>query len=287
MAEANLNYQIIKTTHAAREADDQRIENRKKNLIILILQWLVDEGYIESARQLECETNLDVSKYDVCDNIDLYTIIQEYESYFYVKFNRYPKLTKKHGPSTAAFMNKISSKISNAQPSNRRPQIPPIPRIISNGTESSTSPLNRLPSAGEALRRNASTGRVNQSNSDKFSAHSTPPSGLQRQSSTQPSVNNSNNHSTNSLEEMNLSFMKVLPVKSSANEQQQQQQQNGNKKKNTIVDSRPILNDTMRVNVADSIDPTDRLLKPLGGYIGYSSEWRELAQVISRVSQTR
>lgn len=61
MAEANLNYQTIRTTHAAREAvkinflekkkifmsyfqDDQRVENRKKNLIILILQWLADEG---------------------------------------------------------------------------------------------------------------------------------------------------------------------------------------------------------------------------------------------------
>jgi hypothetical protein len=27
----------------------------------------------------------------------------------------------------------------------------------------------------------------------------------------------------------------------------------------------------------------DRLMKPLAGYIGYNSEWRELAQVISRV----
>ena len=66
MAEANLNYQTIRTTHAAREAvrttkflifssnvsnwifnflqDDQRNENRKKNLIILILQWLAEEG---------------------------------------------------------------------------------------------------------------------------------------------------------------------------------------------------------------------------------------------------
>ncbi len=113
--------------------DDLRIENRKKNLIILVLQWLAEEGYkhifrsnhsisfyiyfsyIESARQLEHETNLDVSKYDVCDNIDLDTILQEYEfvfftrkwkiyvfcclirSYFYIKFNRYPKLTKKNG----------------------------------------------------------------------------------------------------------------------------------------------------------------------------------------------
>ena len=36
-------------------------------------------SYIESARQLEHETNLDVSKYDVCDNVDLNTILQEYE----------------------------------------------------------------------------------------------------------------------------------------------------------------------------------------------------------------
>jgi hypothetical protein len=31
----------------------------------------------------------------------------------------------------------------------------------------------------------------------------------------------------------------------------------------------------------------DRLMKPLAGYIGYNSEWRELAQVISRVSFKR
>ena len=28
-------------------------------------------------------------------------------------------------------------------------------------------------------------------------------------------------------------------------------------------------------------------MKPLAGYIGYNSEWRELAQVISRVSKTK
>ena len=28
----------------------------------------------------------------------------------------------------------------------------------------------------------------------------------------------------------------------------------------------------------------DKLLKPLGGYVGYNTEWRELAQNISRVS---
>ena len=86
-------------------------------MIILVLNWLTEEGYlynptsfsfdflkqinllnssyIESARSLERETNLDMRKYDVCDNIDLETILQEFESYYYVKFSRYPKITKK------------------------------------------------------------------------------------------------------------------------------------------------------------------------------------------------
>ncbi len=64
-------------------------------MIILILQWLTEEGYAESARSFERETNLDLRKFDVCDNIDLETILQEYESYYYVRFSKYPKIVKK------------------------------------------------------------------------------------------------------------------------------------------------------------------------------------------------
>ncbi|CAF0955866.1 unnamed protein product [Adineta ricciae] len=275
MAEANLNYQTIKTTHAAREADDQRNENRKKNLIILVLHWLADEGYIESARQLEHETNLDVNKYDVCDNVDLSTILQEYESYFHVKFNRYPKLTKKNGPSTAAFMSKTQAKMSSAPTLNRRPQIPPLPRVSSNSMENSSSPSNRVTSAGDALRRNPSIQRQT-SNVSVPVRHSKSELdfGLQQPST----VSNNSNYSTNSVEDMNLSFMKVSSVKSAATAAEQQQQQNGLKKKssNSMNDTRPGL------NLLDNVDPSDRLLKPLGGYVGYTSEWRELAEVISR-----
>ncbi|CAF0808424.1 unnamed protein product [Rotaria sp. Silwood1] len=295
MAEATLNYQTIRTSHAAREADDLRVENRKKNLIILVLQWLAEEGYVESARQLEHETNLDVSKYDVCDNIDLDTILQEYESYFFIKFNKYPKLTKKNGP-TAPFASKISTKLTSAQPSARRSNVPSLPRVTNNGTDATTTTTSvgqstRPPSAGDALRKITFTRKLNRSNSEKINAHLSPSSGLQ-QTSSQQLGNTNNNHSTNSLEEMSLSFMKVSSVKTttSSNEQQQQQQQqqqqNGNKKKfpNTIIDCRAILNETLRVPIEENVDPADRLLKPLGGFIGYNSEWRELAEVVSRVN---
>ena len=52
-------------------------------------------SYLESAQSLAKETNIDVTKFEVCDNIDLDTIVMEYESYYYVKFAKYPKITKK------------------------------------------------------------------------------------------------------------------------------------------------------------------------------------------------
>ena len=51
--------------------------------------------YVESADTLGRETNIDLNKYEVADNVDLETVLMEYESYYYIKFNRYPKIAKK------------------------------------------------------------------------------------------------------------------------------------------------------------------------------------------------
>jgi hypothetical protein len=52
-------------------------------------------SYIESAKTLSRETNLDMNKFEVCDNVSLETVLMEYEAYYHVKFQRYPKITKK------------------------------------------------------------------------------------------------------------------------------------------------------------------------------------------------
>ncbi|XP_039400225.1 katanin p60 ATPase-containing subunit A-like 2 isoform X3 [Mauremys reevesii] len=90
-----LSYQTLKTTHQAKEADEMRTEARRKNLLILILHYLTEEGYADAANALEQETQLALRRFEVCDNIDLETILMEYESYYYVKFQKYPKITKK------------------------------------------------------------------------------------------------------------------------------------------------------------------------------------------------
>ena len=52
-------------------------------------------SYVAAAVALDQETNAGVRKFEVCDNIDLEMVLMEYESYHYVKFQKYPKLIRK------------------------------------------------------------------------------------------------------------------------------------------------------------------------------------------------
>ncbi|XP_028972993.1 katanin p60 ATPase-containing subunit A-like 2 isoform X2 [Esox lucius] len=90
-----LSYKFIKTSNQAREADEMRTESRRRNLLILIFHHLMEEGYMDAACALEQETSVALRQFEVCDNIDLDTVLMEYESYYFIKFQRYPKLTKK------------------------------------------------------------------------------------------------------------------------------------------------------------------------------------------------
>ncbi|XP_029024660.1 katanin p60 ATPase-containing subunit A-like 2 isoform X2 [Betta splendens] len=90
-----LSFQSMKVAHQAREADELRTEMRKKSLLILIYQHLLGQGYVAAAVALDQETNGGVKKFEVCDNIDLEMMLMEYESYHYVKFQKYPKLIRR------------------------------------------------------------------------------------------------------------------------------------------------------------------------------------------------
>ncbi|XP_069560790.1 katanin p60 ATPase-containing subunit A-like 2 isoform X1 [Brachyistius frenatus] len=90
-----LSYQSMKIAHQAREADELRTDMRKKNLLILIYHHLLDHGYVAAAVALDQETSGGVKRFEVCDNIDLEMVLMEYESYHYVKFQKYPKLTRR------------------------------------------------------------------------------------------------------------------------------------------------------------------------------------------------
>ncbi|XP_071450335.1 katanin p60 ATPase-containing subunit A-like 2 [Hetaerina americana] len=73
---------------------EKKSKERKLHLICLIRQYLHDEGFLDSAASLMNEMPM-CKYYRVCDNIDLTTILQEYETYYQIRFQKFPKICKK------------------------------------------------------------------------------------------------------------------------------------------------------------------------------------------------
>ena len=94
-AVATLDYSRFKAENESRAAEQARREQIRRSALVLILAHLQTEGYGKAVYALESESGVSLDRYEVCDNVDLLTIIQEYESYYSIKFNRPPKLIRK------------------------------------------------------------------------------------------------------------------------------------------------------------------------------------------------
>ncbi|XP_061172632.1 katanin p60 ATPase-containing subunit A-like 2 isoform X2 [Saccostrea echinata] len=296
---SELSYQAIRTANQAREADELRTDTRKKNLLILVLNYLHEEGYVDSAQSLAKETNIDLSKYEVCDNIDLETILMEYESYYYVKFSKYPKITKKLGPQSAgdrrggshkvvSRTNSLTRRVRSGSQSahqhsgkNSASTTPSLPRIPQNGRASPPPPVSGgRPKSG--VQPGGRQPRATQSSTRR-------PNGMPDRnekmlcrvvvSDNEIKMNGVTNGSDPGL------ALQGLTVQGSNNNPDNRPVEDPAQKRGRpgqIIDIRSMINEATKLNAEEGIDGQDRLLKPLGGYVGYNSEWRELAQVISR-----
>ncbi|XP_061172635.1 katanin p60 ATPase-containing subunit A-like 2 isoform X4 [Saccostrea echinata] len=286
---SELSYQAIRTANQAREADELRTDTRKKNLLILVLNYLHEEGYVDSAQSLAKETNIDLSKYEVCDNIDLETILMEYESYYYVKFSKYPKITKKLGPQSAGDRRGGSHKVvSRTNSKNSASTTPSLPRIPQNGRASPPPPVSGgRPKSG--VQPGGRQPRATQSSTRR-------PNGMpDRNEKMLCRVVVSDNEIKTYREMMKMNgvtngsdpglALQGLTVQGSNNNPDNRPVEDPAQKRGRpgqIIDIRSMINEATKLNAEEGIDGQDRLLKPLGGYVGYNSEWRELAQVISR-----
>ncbi|XP_041049291.1 katanin p60 ATPase-containing subunit A-like 2 isoform X3 [Carcharodon carcharias] len=235
-----LSYQTLKTAHQAREADEIRSEARRKNLLILILHHLTEEGYIDTANTLEQETSLGLRRFEVCDNIDLETILMEYESYYYVKFQRYPKLTKKSADDENT---KLQTRSGGK-----------LKRTLSYTSKA-------LPKISMVQRPCSKIGmkKTEQKTQKQENGQSTPPE--------------------TSEFGLNVSTIKVGDGL--------------HPRRGQIIDLRGMIQDAVKdssneiaVNSLNyNQDPSERLIKPLGAFIGTNGELRDLAVVVSRYPQ--
>ncbi|GAB6023535.1 Katanin p60 ATPase-containing subunit A-like 2, variant 2 [Chamberlinius hualienensis] len=67
---------------------------RKRNILVLIHNYLQHIGYQATCHTLDMESSVNLRHYTLCDNMDLHTIVQDFEAYYYSKFQRYPKMVK-------------------------------------------------------------------------------------------------------------------------------------------------------------------------------------------------
>ncbi|XP_076268284.1 katanin p60 ATPase-containing subunit A-like 2 [Rhynchophorus ferrugineus] len=67
---------------------------RRRDVIYLILGYLKENNLEITADSLVKEAKLD-DNYQACENVDLGIILQEYQSYYFTKFQRYPKIVRR------------------------------------------------------------------------------------------------------------------------------------------------------------------------------------------------
>jgi katanin p60 ATPase-containing subunit A1 len=115
----------IKASSDANSAEQKRQQDRKKNILVLINHFLIENGYFETAERLNNETNSIVTKFAAADNVDLTSIMIDYEAYYEIRFDKKPKLVRK---------------LADGEESSLKPSRPPASgRSLSSSSGSSSS----------------------------------------------------------------------------------------------------------------------------------------------------
>ena len=80
---------------AGRDTDKKQQEARRRELLVLITDHLRGEGFSEAAEVLTSSLPWDCDQYQVCDNVDLKIIVEEFASYHQVKYGKRPDICRR------------------------------------------------------------------------------------------------------------------------------------------------------------------------------------------------
>ncbi|KAL7693553.1 putative AAA+ ATPase domain, ATPase, AAA-type, core, katanin p60 ATPase-containing subunit A-like 2 [Plasmopara halstedii] len=85
----------LKAQNESRLAEEKRMIDRRRSLLVMILQHCTENGYLQTAEKLQQEAGVALSKYEVVENLDLLRIVQEYEDFQEIKFGKRPILVRR------------------------------------------------------------------------------------------------------------------------------------------------------------------------------------------------
>jgi len=102
----------MKLRAQAREADEKAKAARKRNMLVLVLDFLCKSGYTDSLDRLQSESSLSLSKWVAADNLDLATVFQEFEAFYEMKYQRPPRMVR---PATAEDQDEAEKALARAR----------------------------------------------------------------------------------------------------------------------------------------------------------------------------
>ncbi|CAE8615827.1 unnamed protein product [Polarella glacialis] len=120
----------------SRQGEEKKQVEKKRNVIVLCMRFFQDHGYINSVQQIQNETNINLDRIDAADNVDLHSIITEYEDFYEMRFGRKPKLTRK-----------VASGKDDGKDGDRKLSLPKLP------PEGTCNPSPPLPPSDDGSRR--------------------------------------------------------------------------------------------------------------------------------------
>jgi len=248
---SELNYVRMKLSNEAKLAEENKIEQRKKSLLVLILDFLQNNGYVNSVERLQTESNIFLNKVAVADNVDLMMILQEYETYYNIKYGKKPKFIKKNTESL------------NIGPTKRRE----VKNHSTKANQREGSSLSSSNKKEKKLQSNISLPKINDSNNTKNNITKKQP--ISTESS-----------STTLVDDTNDGFGGIVGT-SVKNEKKKANSNNKSSNETNINENTSIqVKNMFQNNVPYPEDPgTCKLLKPLPNY---GNEYYELASIISR-----
>ncbi|KAG2388766.1 hypothetical protein C9374_000205 [Naegleria lovaniensis] len=110
-----------------------------------MIRYLFDNGYLESAEKMQSETGISLKKFDTADNMDLNTVLIEFEEYYQMKFMKKPKLFRKiqSGDETTEYGRVPPSKSPSTSPPSNIPTTSKPTSSIPQSTKTEQPPTSK------------------------------------------------------------------------------------------------------------------------------------------------
>ena len=169
----------LKAATDAGTAEQKRLLEKRRNIMVLIHQHLIENGYIEASERLQHEAGPLLGKFEVADNVDLGLILNDFESYYEMRFNKKPKIVRKSDRDDNGSVNANGKRL-------------PRSRSSTNTSSSSSSSKTSNNDGSGRQGRNSNSNSSNSNNMNDLSI-----GGSNNNNSTTDNNNNSNNNHNN------------------------------------------------------------------------------------------